>query len=96
MNIPLIEFNNICKSFGQNEVLRGINLSVYKGEITTIIGKSGEGKSVLLKHIVGLITPDSGSILFNGKPLSGRTKAQRASLRKNSVTCSRIRLSLTP
>ena len=60
MDQPLIRFENVHKSYGDNRVLRGVDLSIYKGEITTIIGKSGEGKSVLLKHIIGLVRPDSG------------------------------------
>ncbi len=51
MQIPLIQLRNVCKKFDANEVLKNINLSVFKGEITTIIGKSGEGKSVLLTSV---------------------------------------------
>jgi phospholipid/cholesterol/gamma-HCH transport system ATP-binding protein len=58
----MIEINNLHKSFGQNYVLRGVNLKIATGETIVIIGKSGCGKSVLLKHIVGLIMPDSGFI----------------------------------
>ena len=50
--------------------MQGTDLSIFQGEISTIIGKSGVGKSVLLKHIIGLIEPDSGKILFRGKTLS--------------------------
>ena len=59
MSEPLIEFQDIHKTFGDNHVLRGVNLHIQKGEITSVIGKSGEGKSVLLKHIIGLIANDS-------------------------------------
>ncbi len=82
MQIPLIQLRNVYKRFDANEVLKNINLSVFKGEITTIIGKSGEGKSVLLKHIIGLLKPNSGSILFNGKALSELSKAEQNQLRK--------------
>ncbi|QUM81888.1 ATP-binding cassette domain-containing protein [Moritella sp. 5] len=82
MNIPLIQFCNVSKAFDGTQVLNNINLSVFKGEITTIIGKSGEGKSVLLKHIIGLLTPDSGSILFNGKSLSEHEKTEQRNLKK--------------
>ncbi|KXO06454.1 Methionine ABC transporter ATP-binding protein [Moritella sp. JT01] len=82
MNIPLIQFCNVSKAFDGTQVLNNVNLSVFKGEITTIIGKSGEGKSVLLKHIIGLLTPDSGSILFNGKSLSEHAKAEKQNLKK--------------
>ncbi|MFA5902699.1 MAG: ATP-binding cassette domain-containing protein [Desulfobacula sp.] len=67
MTIPLIQFVNIRKSFEAQEVLKGIHLSIYSREITAIIGKSGTGKSVLLKHMIGLIQPDSGQILINGE-----------------------------
>jgi phospholipid/cholesterol/gamma-HCH transport system ATP-binding protein len=75
MNQALIQFDNVYKRFGSNQVLKGANLSIYQGEITTVIGKSGMGKSVLLKHIIGLLKPDSGSILFQGRPLYEMTKA---------------------
>ncbi|MCG8564749.1 MAG: ATP-binding cassette domain-containing protein [Desulfobacterales bacterium] len=65
----MIEFRDAKKSFGENHVLKGVNLSIYKGEITAVIGKSGTGKSVLLKHIIGLIEPDGGDILYLGTPL---------------------------
>jgi phospholipid/cholesterol/gamma-HCH transport system ATP-binding protein len=77
MENPLIEFEHVYKSFGTNEVLKGVDLTIYSGQTTTIIGKSGIGKSVLLKHIIGLLTPDSGRIRFNGKPLEEFNKEQR-------------------
>lgn len=70
MEQPLIEFNNVFKKFGETPVLNGVDLSIYEGETTTIIGKSGVGKSVLLKHIVGLLEHDEGHILFKGNPVS--------------------------
>ena len=68
-NLPIIEFKNVTKRFGAYTVLDRVNLQISEGEITTIIGKSGEGKSVLLKHIIGLLRPDEGSVLFRGKPI---------------------------
>lgn len=82
MRTPLIQLNDIYKTFGSNRVLDGITLSIYQGEITTIIGKSGGGKSVLLKHIIGLLEPDSGQILFNGQPLSGMKRPERKTLKR--------------
>lgn len=82
MDPPLIQFKNTVKSFGDNPVLNGINLSFYRGEISSIIGKSGTGKSVLLKHIIGLMEPDSGQVLFEGKPLSAMKKAERKALKR--------------
>ena len=81
MNQPLIQFANVYKRFGANQVLNGANLNIFQGEITTIIGKSGMGKSVLLKHIIGLLKPDSGKILFQGRPLSEMKRAEIDSLK---------------
>jgi phospholipid/cholesterol/gamma-HCH transport system ATP-binding protein len=58
----MIEIKGLHKSFGALKVLRGVNLQIPKGEITVILGRSGVGKSVLLKHIIGLIRPDRGRI----------------------------------
>ncbi|MCK4403907.1 MAG: ABC transporter ATP-binding protein [candidate division Zixibacteria bacterium] len=62
----MIEIKGIFKSFGDNQVLRGVDLTINKGETAVIIGRSGCGKSVLLKLIMGLLKPDSGKILVNG------------------------------
>lgn len=70
MDTPLIEFRDVIKSFNENTVLNGINLTIYNNQITTISGKSGGGKSVLLKHFIGLLKPDSGTILFQGRPIT--------------------------
>lgn len=80
MNTPLIEFKNITKRFGSQTVLENVNLQIYEGQVTTIIGLSGSGKSVLLKHIIGLIKPDEGTILFHGKPLTEMKKSEVAAL----------------
>ncbi len=69
MNSPLIEFQKVTKRFNDRTVLDRVDLQIYEGDVTTIIGKSGTGKSVLLKHIIGLMTPDEGTILFRGQPL---------------------------
>ncbi|MEJ6500469.1 MAG: ATP-binding cassette domain-containing protein [Rhodobacterales bacterium] len=63
----MIEFRNVHKSFGANQVLRGINLTVNKGESMVIIGGSGTGKSVLIKTVLGLLNVDKGEILVDGK-----------------------------
>jgi phospholipid/cholesterol/gamma-HCH transport system ATP-binding protein len=75
-NHPLIEFRDVTKRFGDRTILSGVNLKIYDGEVTTIIGKSGTGKSVLLKHIIGLLRPDEGSILFRGKPIHKMARAE--------------------
>jgi phospholipid/cholesterol/gamma-HCH transport system ATP-binding protein len=74
--VPLIEFRNVSKQFGDKVVLDKVNLEVYENQITTIIGKSGTGKSVLLKHIIGLLKPDEGTILFEGKPVDTMKKSE--------------------
>lgn len=78
MEPPLIEFKNVTKSFGSRTVLDRVNLQIYEGQVTTIIGLSGSGKSVLLKHIIGLLKPDEGTILFKGKPLDTMKKKEKA------------------
>jgi phospholipid/cholesterol/gamma-HCH transport system ATP-binding protein len=62
----MIDIRNVKKKFGRNEVLKGVNLIITKGETLVVIGKSGCGKSVLLKHIIGILKPDEGEIFFEG------------------------------
>ncbi len=66
MNPAIIEFQNVVKSFGSQRVLDGVNVSFPTGKTTVIAGGSGQGKSVTLKLILGLLSPDSGKILVNG------------------------------
>ncbi len=65
-NKTIIEVKNLTKSFNDNIVLNNINFELFEGESLAIIGESGSGKSVLLKNIIGLLTPDKGSIKING------------------------------
>ena len=76
MKTPLIEFRNVTKSFGENTVLNEANLKIYENEITTIIGKSGTGKSVLLKHIIGLLAPEEGDIFFKGESVNEMSRKE--------------------
>jgi phospholipid/cholesterol/gamma-HCH transport system ATP-binding protein len=76
METPLIEFREVTKHFHERTVLDGTNLRIYDNQITAIIGKSGSGKSVLLKHIIGLLSPDQGTILFRGKPINEMSKKE--------------------
>ncbi|MDA1000064.1 MAG: ABC transporter ATP-binding protein [bacterium] len=64
-----IEIEGLEKSFGENRVLRGVSLKIPAGRITVILGRSGEGKSVLLKHLIGLIRPDRGAIRVDGEDI---------------------------
>jgi phospholipid/cholesterol/gamma-HCH transport system ATP-binding protein len=66
----MIRLVDIHKSFGKQKVLDGLNLTVEKGKTTVIIGRSGGGKSVLLKHIIGLIRPDSGQVIVEGEDIT--------------------------
>ena len=85
MNTPLIEFKNVTKRFGPRTILENINLQIYEGQVTTIIGLSGAGKSLLLKQMIGLLEPDEGTILFRGKPL--------AEMKKNEIAASFAQMS---
>lgn len=66
----MIEVRDVRKNFGTQQVLRGASLRIEKGEAVVIIGRSGGGKSILLKHLIGLLRPDSGSVLVDGKDLA--------------------------
>jgi phospholipid/cholesterol/gamma-HCH transport system ATP-binding protein len=66
----MIQIRDIYKSFARKKVLEGLSLDIEPGRITTIIGASGCGKSVLFKHIIGLLKPDSGSILIDGEDIT--------------------------
>ena len=73
---PLIEFKGVSKSFGNRNILNRIDFSIYEGEVTTLIGLSGTGKSVTLKHIIGMLKPDEGQILYRGKPIDKMTRKE--------------------
>ncbi|MBI2884193.1 MAG: ABC transporter ATP-binding protein [Candidatus Methylomirabilis oxyfera] len=66
----MIQLIDLRKSFEQQQVLRGVNLTIPKGQVTAIIGRSGGGKSVLLKHLIGLMRPDSGQVMVDGTDLA--------------------------
>lgn len=77
----MIEIQDVHRSFDDHKVLNGINLTINTGETTVIIGRSGCGKSVLLKHIIGLLKPDSGRILINGKDETKMDEKELSALR---------------
>lgn len=77
-----IEVRGLHKKIGAQHILRGLDLTIYRGETLVLIGPSGEGKSVLLKHLIGLMRPDSGSIAINGQDFSGLRERQLAPIRK--------------
>lgn len=75
----MIRINDLHKSYGSNRVLRGVNLEIERGETMVIIGQSGSGKSVLIKHLIGLIKPDRGEIYIDGVEI---TRLREAELHK--------------
>ena len=79
----LIEVSNVSKSFGDNHVLQGVSLSINEGATVTVLGKSGAGKSVLLKIIVGLMEPDEGEVTYEGKTITRATDKALNEIRTN-------------
>ena len=77
----MIRFDNLHKAFGSNEVLRGFSLEVNEGETVAIIGYSGSGKSVAIKHIVGLLEPDQGSVHVDGQEVAALSRRDLYALR---------------
>jgi len=78
----MIEMRNVSKSFDGKKVLEDINLTIGDGSTTVIIGGSGQGKSVILKHIIGLLKPDEGAVLYNGKDISKISEMELNEVRK--------------
>jgi phospholipid/cholesterol/gamma-HCH transport system ATP-binding protein len=72
----------LTKRFGQQEVLRGVDLDIERGKINIIIGGSGQGKSVLMKHLMGLLHPDAGSILVDGEDIVGLSDVELGPVRR--------------
>ena len=73
---PIIEFRGVTKRFGERTILNKVDFQIYEGEVTTLIGLSGTGKSVTLKHIIGLLKPDEGEILYRGNPINKMSKKE--------------------
>ena len=78
----MIQLTNLHKAFGSQKVLNGLNLTIPDGQITAIIGPSGEGKSVLLRHIIGLMQPDSGQIEIDGESIIGIRRSEMNRIRE--------------
>lgn len=78
----MIELINLHKSFGSQVVLNGLNLSIPAGKTTAVIGPSGEGKSVMLKHMIGLLTPDQGDVRVDGASILGLRRSQLNQVRE--------------
>lgn len=75
--VAKLELSGVYKSFGNNHVLRGVDVSVAKGKSLVVIGGSGTGKSVMIKSVLGIIAPDKGSIKIDGKETVGLKGAER-------------------
>ncbi len=82
MDAPLIKIENLHKSFESQEVLGGIDLEIKRGESIVVIGQSGCGKSVLVKHLIRLLEPDSGRVFFDGEDIGDYNFSQLTSLRR--------------
>ncbi len=78
----MIQVNNLCKSFEDRQVLKDISTTFENGKTNLIIGQSGSGKTVLMKCIVGLLTPEEGSILYDGRDFVGMKKKEKKLLRR--------------
>ncbi len=77
----MIQLKGVTKKFGEREILRGVDIHVRRGETMVILGGSGTGKSVSMKHIMGLFDPDDGEVLIDGEPMSYVSRKQKTMLR---------------
>ena len=82
LNGAMIAVRDLSKAIGEQQILRGVHLDVAVGETLVIIGRSGAGKSVLLKHLIGLMQPDAGEIWVSGKNIIGMSERQLTSIRQ--------------
>jgi len=80
-SVPFVAVDKLRKTFGSHTVLNGISLSVGRGETLAVLGRSGTGKSVLLRLIIGLETPDTGSIRIHGQEIVGLALDQMGEIR---------------
>ena len=78
----MIQIHDLAKSFDGRQVLRDVSLGIPEGEVTCIIGRSGSGKSVLMRHLVGLIRPDAGRVIVDGAPLDELTYPELRQVRR--------------
>ena len=79
----MIEFRNLHKSFGTHQVLRGVDLVVHEGETLALLGPSGTGKSVLIKHAIGLLEPDEGDVIVDGISIANATRDELRKVRRS-------------
>lgn len=79
----LLTAENLHKAYGPTTALDGAGFSIHAGEVVAVMGPSGSGKSTLLHCLAGIVTPDSGSITYDGRELSTMNDAQRSALRRS-------------
>jgi phospholipid/cholesterol/gamma-HCH transport system ATP-binding protein len=79
----IVRVENLWKSFGENHVLQGADIAFQEGEISSIIGQSGTGKSVLIKNIIGVLTPDAGDIFFRNTSMVTATPEKQIEMRRH-------------
>jgi phospholipid/cholesterol/gamma-HCH transport system ATP-binding protein len=79
---PFVELQSVHKAFGANQVLRGVDLKIPRGETFTLLGGSGSGKSVMLKHMIGLLRPDRGRVRIEGRDVTDLSERQWVDVRK--------------
>ena len=91
--MALFEVRGLKKGVRPNVVLDGLDLDIFDGEVVTIIGESGSGKSVLLKAMMGLVEVDAGTIRFDGDEVTGQTERSGSRRASASACCSRSRRS---
>lgn len=80
---PIVSVHDLHKKFGRLEILKGASMHFDEGRITSIIGQSGTGKSVLIKTIIGVLTPDRGEIFFQGEEITSAPEERRREIRRN-------------
>jgi phospholipid/cholesterol/gamma-HCH transport system ATP-binding protein len=78
---PVIQLIDVKKKFGSQNVLKGVNLSIFEGKTTVVVGASGQGKSLIIKHILGLVKPDSGKVLVYSKDINKIRKKELKEIR---------------
>jgi phospholipid/cholesterol/gamma-HCH transport system ATP-binding protein len=78
-----VELIDVTKTFGSQQVLKGVNLSFIEGKTTVIVGGSGQGKTIIIKHVLGLVQPDSGTVLVDGKDINKISKRELRDIRTN-------------
>lgn len=82
MNAPLLEVRDLVQKIGDQEILRGVSIEVREGETLVLLGKSGGGKSVFLRHLIGLMHPISGSIVFEGEEITSLSEREMEPIRR--------------